>query len=288
MPMSPPAREPALAAALLTACALLAGAAEPVLLADGLRGASALAATPNDAGGLRVLVAESEAQRLTEIVLLGEALLSRDDVGSLPDAGVTGLKLVGERCLVLTDAGVTSVSLEEWLDEPKAPAGEAVAGPPVSNSRWLFAPGEDALLRGRLALGRVTRLRRIDRPDGAPLAIALSPEGYLVSIVSKEEAHRIVFHDPERPEREGAGYPLDGLTTPRAIAYVGPPQGASLLAIDSEGGWRRVISRSTDTGTRAVAEPIDGPEGAVAFWPTPTGSLLVLTAERLSLWRPDL
>lgn len=288
MLMSPPAREPALAVALLAACALLACAAEPVLLADGLRGANALTATPNDAGGLRVLVAEAEAGRLTELILLGEALLSRDEIAPLPDAKVTGLKLVGERCLVLTAAGVTSLSLEEWLDEPKTPTGQAVAGPPVSNPRWLFAPGEGALLRGRLALGRVTRLRRIERPDGSPLAIAFSPEGYLVSIVPAEEAHRILFHDPERPEREGAGYPLDGLVSPRAIGYVGPAQGASLLAIDDEGGWRRIVNQSTGTETRALAEPVDGPDGAVAFLPTPAGALLVLTAERLYLWRPGL
>lgn len=287
MPISRPACELIAGIALFLAGVLGARAAEPVVLADGLRGATCLAMEPTDAGSLRVLIAESGVGTLSKLTVLGESVISREELGPLPEADVTGLAFVGERCSIFTTEGVTSLALDEWLGEMKPPAGEPVLGPPASSPRWLYAPGADVLLRGRLALGRVTRLRKIERPGPAPAALTIAPEGYLVMVTPEGEGHRLVFLDPEQPEGHPASYPLEGLSQPQAMAYVGPANGADLLVIDGERGLVRIVSRSTERGLLAIAEPIDAPDDAVAFAPTPEGVLLVLTPSQLLRWRID-
>lgn len=272
--------------------ALLIGhaAAEPTTLASDLTEPTAIAYVPGPAGGFRLLVAEAGG-RLAEFTILGGRVLSRRaiDAGLDPPIGapVVGVGWYEGHAVVLTPTGGTAV--DQSANDPDAPkpltsSDEAAdsgpwAGPPALSERWLFLPARDGILRGRLASGRVMSLRRL---GPAVLAVAVTPAGYLATLdaaAAGEDGCRLSYRDPEEPAEPIASYPIEGLSAPVALAV--RTTDSTLYALTRGDAPRlfRLDAAAADTPgpIRAVATPIDAPDGITAMAFGPAGELLATT-----------
>ncbi len=289
-----PRRCLAVGSLLLNAVVLSAMGGEPVVLADDLANPTAVSARAAADGGTRVLVAEAGAERLTEFNLLGENVFGREVAAPCPGIQVAGIAVIEQGRLVFGPVGVSALDSEGESAGASSLSVEPVVGPVAINDRWLFAPGERGLLRGRLAKGRVTRLRTLPSESAAPVAIAFSPEGYLTAITDGEAGeHRLAFYDPDEPAAPIAVYPLTGLTSPTAIAYTSGQAGDVALCVletAAEGNVagvylvQIVIDGNRPAATATLATPITSPTSLAAL---PGGGLVVTTSdgERGSLLR---